>query len=222
MASKTVDNLELWNKVCKTDPNHTKNQSISGRKITAINAQYQIKNATSEFGKYGESWGLKDIEYDIISGLANGAILSRVSAIFYYPGGEFPVGTSIYIQQWISSKEYLKIDDDFVKKAETDITTKALSKLGFNADVFLGMYDNNRYVMDLKEEFNTPKNNLSNNKKTEVKIEWLTEKNVTAILKLTDAKKVEGYITKFSTDTHKMKKEFKDKLEAHLKTLKHI
>jgi len=34
------------------------------------------------------------------------------------------------------------------------MTTKALSKLGFNADVFLGLYDDNKYVYQLKQEFN--------------------------------------------------------------------
>ena len=41
-----------------------------------------------------------------------------------------------------------------MKKMETDVTTKALSKLGFNADVFMGLYDDNRYVNQMKEEFN--------------------------------------------------------------------
>lgn len=53
-------------------------------------------------------------------------------------------------------KGYLKIDDDFMKKAETDLVTKALSKLGFNSDVFMGLYDDNRYVNQMQNEFNPP------------------------------------------------------------------
>jgi hypothetical protein len=35
----------------------------------------------------------------------------------------------------------------------TDGLTKALSHLGFSADVFLGRFDDNKYVADLKKEF---------------------------------------------------------------------
>jgi hypothetical protein len=49
------------------------------------------------------------------------------------------------------------IDKDAPKKATTDALTKALSQLGFNADVFLGRFDDNKYVEDLKKEFNPPK-----------------------------------------------------------------
>ena len=39
-----------------------------------------------------------------------------------------------------------KPDEDAVKKAVTDGLTKCLSYLGFNADVFLGLFDDNKYV----------------------------------------------------------------------------
>jgi len=43
-----------------------------------------------------------------------------------------------------------KSDDDFAKKMETNTVSKALSKLGFSADVFLGKFDDNKYVVDQK------------------------------------------------------------------------
>jgi len=47
----------------------------------------------------------------------------------------------------------LKIPDtDAYKKASTDGLTKLLSHLGFNADVFLGMFDDNKYVAGLQKE----------------------------------------------------------------------
>ena len=39
------------------------------------------------------------------------------------------------------------------KKATTDALTKLLSRLGFNADVFLGLYDDNKYVEQVASEF---------------------------------------------------------------------
>ena len=147
-----INNLELWEKVEKTDPKHTKEVRTGGRKMTSINAQYQIKNATEQFGKYGEAWGLKELKYTYLD-VDKGQILAVVRGIFFYPKGEFEVGSSIFVQQYIQSKSYLKVDDDFVKKVETDMVTKSLSKLGFNADVFFGNYDDNRYVNAVNQEF---------------------------------------------------------------------
>ena len=45
------------------------------------------------------------------------------------------------------------VDADFAKKIETDALTKALSKIGFNADVFMGLYDDHKYVAMIQEEF---------------------------------------------------------------------
>jgi len=158
-------NLELWNKVEKTNPKHTKSVSGAGRNLTAINAQQQLKNATSEFGKYGEAWGLKDIKLDYIKGLASDQVLAVAQCVFYYPNGQFEIGSSILVQSFVREKEwngkitpaYNKVDDDFLKKLETDMTTKSLSKLGFNADVFLGYYDDNKYVQSMKQEFEPKK-----------------------------------------------------------------
>ena len=45
------------------------------------------------------------------------------------------------------------LDDEAPKKAMTDALTKAFSHLGVSADVFLGMFDNSKYVEDMKEKF---------------------------------------------------------------------
>jgi hypothetical protein len=46
-----------------------------------------------------------------------------------------------------------RIDNDAFKKALTDALTKLLSHLGMNADVFLGMFDDNKYVAEMRERF---------------------------------------------------------------------
>jgi hypothetical protein len=46
-----------------------------------------------------------------------------------------------------------RVDSDASKKATTDAITKLLSQLGFSADVFLGKYDDQKYVEALREEF---------------------------------------------------------------------
>ena len=148
----TIDNLKLWNSVQETNPANTKPVSF-GRKFTAIDAYSQIKKATEVFGPYG-TWGLKDIRHTFIEGTT----MVMAVADFCYNGagilteGEskisFPVSSSIL---YISEKG--KVDDEFAKKLETDMITKALSRLGFNSDVFMGLFDDNRYVAAMNEKF---------------------------------------------------------------------
>jgi uncharacterized short protein YbdD (DUF466 family) len=48
------------------------------------------------------------------------------------------------------------LDDEAPKKAMTDAMTKAFSHLGMSADVFLGKFDDSKYVEQMKEEFSQP------------------------------------------------------------------
>lgn len=167
------DKLKLWNEVEKTNPKYTKKANVAGNKITAISPQYQIMNATEQFGSYGSKWGFKNIEFDysLTDKPINltvvdyntkeeesvNTILGLVGfkAVFFYPDGEFEITNSIKI---FTDKKHSKIDDNYAKKLETDALTKALSKLGFNADIFLGKFDDVRYVEEVKKEFTEPIN----------------------------------------------------------------
>lgn len=142
-----MNNLDLWNRVEKTDPKHTKQANVKGNKITSIKPQYQIYNATKEWGSYGGKWGFKNIRlgYNLKE---HGLVVFE--AIFYYPDGEFEIINTISF--WRDNAK-TKLDDEFAKKVETDTLTKCLSKLGFNADVFMGRFDDLRYVEEVKKEF---------------------------------------------------------------------
>ena len=142
------DNLKLWNAVEKTDPKYTKPAKIGGMKITAIAPQYQIKLATEQFGSYGKGFGFKEIELDY--SLVEAMQLVVFKGTFFFPGGEFVIINSIKLYM---DRAQEMVDADFAKKIETDALTKALSKLGFNADVFMGRFDDVRYVDEMKEEF---------------------------------------------------------------------
>jgi len=145
------DNLNLWDSVQETNPADTKKVTF-GRKFTAIDAYSQIKKATDIFGPYGTGWGIKSIVHTFVP---NTNMVMGEAQFYYVNGsskisdrGEFPVTSSIL---YISAKGH--IDDEFAKKLETDMITKALSRLGFNADVFMGKFDDNRYVSEMNEKF---------------------------------------------------------------------
>lgn len=141
-------NLDFWNSVCETDQNYTKEAGYGRMKFTAIDAQYQLKTATEKWGMYGSKWGVKDISYELISNGQGHPYMQAINGTFWYPDGEFPISSDILFFEG----EKLKVVKDQRKKLLTDITTKALSKLGFNADVFLGKFDDSKYVNELKKE----------------------------------------------------------------------
>ncbi len=166
------DNLNLWHSVEKTNPKYTKKAKVGGNQITSISPQYQIMNVTEKFGTYGSTWGFKNIELDYslvgatfkkdktegfypnvkVIGKEDACMgLVVFKATFFYPNGEFPVINSISL---FTNNEMSKLDDNFAKKVETDALTKAISKLGFNADIFLGKFDDVRYVEAMNSEFN--------------------------------------------------------------------
>ena len=142
------NNLELWNKVERTNPKYTKKANVKGNNITAIAPQYQIKNVTEQFGSYGKTWGFKSLDFDYT--LVDSLGLVVLHAVFYYPEGEFPIKNA---QNIFIDNAKTKIDDNFAKKLETDTLTKAISKLGFNADIFMGLFDDVKYLAEVTKEF---------------------------------------------------------------------
>ena len=142
------DNLELWNKVKKTDPENTKHVNQRGG-YTSIKPQSQIREATEQFGMYGDGWGFESIELDMSQAESLEVVL--VKAVFFYKiNGEkhtFPINNSWPI------KSGSRVDQDFAKKAETNTMGKALSKLGFNADIFMGEFDDPDYVQAVGDEY---------------------------------------------------------------------
>ncbi len=155
------DNLKLWESVEKTDPKDTKLVGF-GRKFTAIDAYAQFRNATKAFGAYGKGWWVEKEEY-----LVPYEGLMLYTATFCYLTADsdavnnFPIHSTMLTHNLKSGK----IDDEIGKKIATDALTKGLSMLGFNADIFLGKFEDSRYVAEMKEEFkqsNTKPQNNSN------------------------------------------------------------
>ena len=142
------NNLELWHRVEKTNPKYTKKANVRGNKITSIAPQFQIMNVTEQFGIYGKTWGFKKLDLDYTLAETFGLIV--LNAVFFSPNGEFEIKNSINI--WIDNAK-TRVDPAFAKKIETDTLTKAISKLGFNADIFMGKFDDVKYFDEITKEF---------------------------------------------------------------------
>tara|TARA_Y100001938_G_scaffold147000_1_gene227188 strand:+ start:1132 stop:1725 length:594 start_codon:yes stop_codon:yes gene_type:complete len=154
------DNMKIWKSVEKTNPKYTKAVNF-GRKFTTINAQYQMMTATEQFGPYGKGWGVRNEEFKMI---CDGLLSYQADMFWRDEAGEvnhFSINSSIGTHSKAG-----KLDEDCYKKVSTDALTKGLSKLGFSADVFLGMWDDNKYVAQVKEEFSEKKKPSAKKKMT--------------------------------------------------------
>ena len=139
------ENMMLWSQVCTTDPQFTKEvQKTKSYKFTTINPTYQTEQATRIWGPYGKPrWWLGYTPDELIIGKE----LVVLYATFHYPDGEFPISNCAKL------RGKYNIDDDVLKKLETDTLTKALSRLGFGADIFQGQWDAHRYVNAQQQQY---------------------------------------------------------------------
>ena len=177
------DNMAIWDKVWITDLNtleYVKFGSNGG--YSTVKAMCQLKTATEIFGPFGGAWGLRSVDRQTLElPSTDTPLVLVISADFYYPlvdGGEgsfpisigFPLVTNKIITQKVYEKgntvikpvfkdgkvqRQLKTDLDAWKSAETNLVKKALSKIGFNADLYMGKLDkkknNSGYVRQASE-----------------------------------------------------------------------
>jgi uncharacterized short protein YbdD (DUF466 family) len=142
-------NMKIWETLSKTNPEFTKPlPGYGGKKLTTIDPMYQIKMMTDLFGPVGLGWKYK-VDYKYIDGL----VFAEVT-IKYFTNEWHEYGPVCSVQNL--SKSNNKLDDEAPKKAMTDAMTKAFSHLGMSADVFLGKFDDSKYVEQMKQEFSQP------------------------------------------------------------------
>jgi len=140
------DKLKIWNALEKTNPTHTKKApSKYGKTITTIDAMHQIKNMTAAFGPVGKGWS-----YDVKYHYAEKLIFAEVKIRYCLQGEWYSYGPVCSVAPLGNNRG---LDDEAPKKAMTDALTKAFSHLGLNADIFLGKFDNNKYVQEVTEHF---------------------------------------------------------------------
>lgn len=199
-----TDNMELWNKVCQTDPETTKHVNQRGG-FTAIDAHSQVQRATEIWGPFGSKWGTRNELFTFLEAVS----IITYQAIMFYPAGEEPGCVPLHSSIVVKTGD--RIDGDCVKKVATDALTKGLSKLGFNADVFLGLYDDNKYVAEMKKKFSKSESPMTKKQLEEIakmcKLkEITTEKDKKAvrtkygITKKTTEKQAKEIIVKMNKD----------------------
>lgn len=174
------ENLKLWRSVMRTNPRYTKDLSGTGFEGTSINGEYMVMRATECFGPIGIGWGfeiledvlkpgapiseaiyennkfvgkklIRDAEGNFITSLHHSMKISFWYIMEGQRGAITAYGATDYM--YMTSKNGIKVDGEAQKKSLTDAIKKALSLLGFSADVWLGHYDDAVYKAESKMEF---------------------------------------------------------------------
>lgn len=148
--------LDLWHAVETTDPHFTKAFTRGGGfKGTATNATYQARKATEMFGPCGLGWGWTVLSEEILEGVDGTKVHKILLRLWYeWQGkrGEIEqFGQTEFSGKRSSGNTYT--DEEAPKKSLTDAVSKCLSLLGFSADIHMGLYDDNKYVAELKRQF---------------------------------------------------------------------
>jgi hypothetical protein len=173
------DNLKIWRSVMRTDPNYTKDLSGVGFDGTSINAEYMFMRATEIFGPIGTGWGFEVLEDRMLPGApmsepiyedkkfignrmlrdADGTLITEQNhsikiEFWYLDAGNKKRFESYGATKYLyKSKHGVTCDGEAQKKSLTDAIKKALSLLGFSADVWLGLYDQAEYKQENATEF---------------------------------------------------------------------
>lgn len=162
----SANNLKIWEQVDKTDTRYTKDAKVGGQNITSLNGTAMIMKATEVFGPAGIGFGWKVLEERFDPGveifIGEGDKRSSLGftsnhtvriAFWFMLDGQRGEIESYGCTNYIYKASYgMLTDGEAPKKSLTDAIKKALSALGFSADVFLGMFDDKDYVNALADE----------------------------------------------------------------------
>ena len=151
MTTTIKTNMDIWKTLGRTNPKYTKPfQKFGGKTLTTIDPMYQIMMMTDTFGPVGVGWS-----YHVNYTYTDKCVFAEVTIRYCVRKGD---SNPWYKYGPVSSVQALYkknggLDDEAPKKAMTDAMTKAFSHLGMSADVFLGLFNSNKYIESTKEHF---------------------------------------------------------------------
>lgn len=154
-----TDNLTLWDQFADIDPKFTK--AITGKdyKGTSPNAHYVVKCLTEMFGPVGQGFGWR-ILVEGIERFGDTAIhWCRIEFWHTDRANTFEAyGQTKMAYMTRGSNPYLKVDEDAPKKSLTDAITKAAAQVGVASNIFLGRWDDSKYVAEVEASYREAEN----------------------------------------------------------------
>ena len=155
-------NLAIWDKLGKTDPDHTKTfKRAGGFSGTAVKPIYTTRKMTEQFGPAGKGWGMGEPTFQVVpASEGQVAVYCTVSLWWVDPADKadefgpslhqvYGVGGDMVV---VKQSSGLRTDDEAFKKAFTDALGNAMKHLGMSADVHMGLFDDSKYVNEVRQE----------------------------------------------------------------------
>lgn len=147
------DNLRIWAALGKTDPAHTKGFSRAGGfRGTSTKPIWVYRRLTEQFGPVGVGWGHNKPDYQVVNG-GNDEVLVYCTVECWHTSREntfHGVGGDKVVAK---NKNGLFSDDEAFKKAFTDAVMNAFKSVGVAADIHMGLFDDDKYVSQVRKEF---------------------------------------------------------------------
>lgn len=145
-------NLKLWEAHEDIDPKFTK--AITGRDYggTSPNPQYVIKCLTDLFGPVGIGFGWRVVAEGFERFGDTSLHWCRIEFWHTDRANVFEAYGQTKAA-YVTSKGTMRVDEDAPKKSLTDAIVKAASQIGIAANIFLGRWDDQKYVAEVNAEY---------------------------------------------------------------------
>jgi hypothetical protein len=169
-----MSNMAIWDANSSIPQEYTKRAKLNGQEITTYSLQAALLMATRQFGPIGKGWGYEVVEEknddgdviiqaETIIGKDGQKIDQReirsvlhtlIIRCWYVLDGEryeMPVQAG-HTPKVMRTKYGPKFDEEYYKKSLADAIKKSLSMLGFGAEIYLGLLDDQHYLAMKAEE----------------------------------------------------------------------
>ncbi len=147
-------NMRLWNELEKTDPKFVKPITGKQYKGSSPSPHWIRMRLTERFGPAGLGWGTTVLREQVVQVGVKAVHYCTIRLWYVLDGqrGEVEAcgGTEIGGVRKSSGEAW--IDEDGSKKSLTDALVKAAAEIGMCADIFLGRWDDSKYVEQRGEE----------------------------------------------------------------------
>jgi hypothetical protein len=152
--------MQLWRRVCVTDPKAVK--AITGKQYSGNSPKpyWIVERLTQEFGPCGIGWGFTILS-ERYERFGESESLHIAVVRFWYvldgKRGELEQVGQTRGSYMTAAKQgnpgRFLVDEDAPKKSVTDALVKCASYLGFAGDIFSGRWDDSRYVAGANREW---------------------------------------------------------------------
>src|SRR4029077_10190912 len=131
-----------------------------GFKGTAIKPIESGRRMTEHFGPCGVGWGMDKPEFQLVPIEGNGEIMVFCTVSIWYSepsATPSPYRCSVYgvggDKVVTRGAGGLRTSDEAFKSAYTDALGNAMKQIGMAADIHMGLFDDSKYVRDVRAEF---------------------------------------------------------------------